>query len=71
MALGEAEVEIRLLQVEIALSTVWSLLSNVINKEQFNRLNVLRQKEIELLTTRIETLESQVSQLQTAYNNLL
>jgi polyhydroxyalkanoate synthesis regulator phasin len=71
MALGEEEVEIRLLQVEIAMSTVWSLLSNVINREQFNRLNVLRQKEIELLTTRVETLESQVAQLQVAYNNLL
>ena len=71
MALGETEVEIRLLQVEIAMSTVWSLLSNVINREQFNRLNVLRQKEIELLTTRVTTLENQVSQLQTAYNNLL
>lgn len=71
MALGETEVEIRILQIEIAMSTVWSLLSNVVNKDQFNRLNVLRQKEIELLTTRVETLEDQVSALQDAYNNLL
>lgn len=70
-ATTDLEAQVRLLKLEIAVSQVWTLLASVINKEQFNRLNVIRQKEITLLEARLDAIETQVNTLQDAYNNLL
>lgn len=70
-ATTDLEAQVRLLKLEIAVSQVWTLLASVINKEQFNRLNVIRQKEITLLEARLDAIETQVGTLQDAYNNLL
>lgn len=70
-ATTDLEAQVRLLKLEIAVSQIWTLLASVINKEQFNRLNVIRQKEITLLEARLDAVETQVNTLQDAYNNLL
>jgi len=62
---------IRLAKIETALSDVWRLLRYVINKEQFNRLNVLNQKNLERLSARISELETRLSELESKYDDLL
>lgn len=70
-ALEQTEVEIRLLKLEVAIAQLWTLLGGVINEEQFNRLNILRQKEVALMEARLALLETQIARFQEAYNNLL
>jgi polyhydroxyalkanoate synthesis regulator phasin len=65
------DVEIRLLKIEEALTDLWQMMRFVLNKEQFNRLNVIRQKEMALLETRLDTVETDITDLETKYNDLL
>jgi hypothetical protein len=69
--LSTAEVELRILKIEVALNTIWNMLRNAVSREQFNRLNVIRQKEIALMETRLTQLDSDVASLRDSYNNLL
>lgn len=66
-----ADTEVRLLKIEIALSDLWRMMGAVINKEQFNRINVINQKALALLQARITELETDVTTLQEQVNNLL
>ena len=63
--------EIRLLNIETVLSDIWRLLQNVVNKEQFNRLNVLRQQELNSFLSRLTLVEARVTVLESEYNSLL
>jgi len=66
-----ADVEIRLLKIEEGLDDIWRMLRTVMNKEQFNRLNVIRQTEMTKLDTRLTTDEADVVDLEGKYNDLL
>lgn len=66
-----ADVEIRLLKIEDALTDIWKMLRTVMNREQFNRLNVIRQTEMIKLETRLDTTETDVTDLESKYNDLL
>ena len=61
----------RLEVLEEAMRTIWALLSNAISKDQFNRLNSIRQKEHTLLETRVSSLETTLQSLQTQIDDLL
>ena len=69
--LSATETEVRLLKIEIALNTIWGMLKTVINREQFNRLNIIRQKEIQSLEERLAQLDSDIATLWGKYNSLL
>jgi len=56
--------EIRLSAIEDGLTAIWKLLENVVNKDQFNRLNMIRQKEMANLADRITAVASDVADLQ-------
>jgi hypothetical protein len=66
-----SDVEIRLLKIEEGLSDIWRMLRTVMNREQFNRLNIINQTESERLETRLSTCESDVTDLEDKYNDLL
>ena len=66
-----ANVEIRLLRIEEGLDEIWRMLRTVMNKEQFNRLNVINQKEQLTLADRLTAAEADLTDLNTKYNNLL
>lgn len=66
-----ADVEIRLLKIEEGLNDIWRMMRMVLNTEQFNRLNIIRQTEMENLDTRLTTAESDLDDLETKYNDLL
>lgn len=66
-----ADVEIRLLKIEEGLDDIWRMLRTVMNREQFNRLNVIRQTEMTKLETRLTDAEASVSDLESKYNDLL
>jgi len=66
-----ADVEIRLLNIETALDDLWRMMRAVINKEQFNRLNVIRQTEMDTLDTRLDAVEERADTLEAGFNNLL
>jgi polyhydroxyalkanoate synthesis regulator phasin len=66
-----ANTEIRLQDMEKALADIWRLLQNVVNKDQFNRLNILRQREMTSFMTRVSNLESRVETLENEYNSLI
>lgn len=66
-----ADVEIRLLKIEEGLTDIWRLLRMVMNREQFNRLNVIRQTEMTKLNERLTTAESDVSDLESKYDGVL
>lgn len=66
-----ANTEVRLLNIENALTDLWRLLQTVINKEQFNRLSVLRQCEMDSISTRLTLVESRLTTLEEEYNSLL
>jgi polyhydroxyalkanoate synthesis regulator phasin len=65
------DTELRLIKIEEALTDFWRMLTFVVNKEQFNRLNVIRQKEMELLESRLDVVEADVADLESKYNDLL
>ena len=66
-----ADTEIRLLKIERAMTSILQLLRNAINKEQMNRLTIVNQQNRAALITRMDTLESQITQLQEMYDQLL
>jgi hypothetical protein len=66
-----ANTELRLLKIERAMTSILQLLRNAINKEQMNRLTIVNQQNRAALITRMDTLESQITQLQEMYDQLL
>ena len=66
-----SDVEARLLRIEEALTDAFRLLQNVMNKEQFNRLNIIRQTEMTKLDTRLDDAETDIADLDEKYNGLL
>ena len=66
-----ADTEVRLLKIEEGLRDIWRMMRTVMNKEQFNRLNVINQTESERLDTRLTTCESDVDDLEQKFNSLL
>ncbi len=65
-----ADTEVRLLKIEEALTELWGMLRMVMNREQFNRLNVIRQAEMTQLSERLDTAETDVATLKSRYNDL-
>jgi hypothetical protein len=66
-----ADTEARLIKIEDALSRIWQLLYYTMNKEQFNRLNAIRQNDFILILARLDALETRVASLETSYDLLL
>lgn len=66
-----ADVEIRLLKIEEGLSDIWRMLKMVMNREQYNRLNIIRQTEMTKLEDRLDDAETDVTDLEQKYNDLL
>ncbi len=66
-----ADTEIRLLKIEEGLTDIWRMLRTVMNTEQFNRLNIIRQAEMDKLETRLSANETDVTDLESKYNDLL
>lgn len=64
-------VEVRIKAIENALDQIWYLLQNSIPIEQFNRINVIRQQQINQINTRITTLTSDVEDLESTVDGLL
>ncbi len=58
--------EARIQAIEQTLNKVQTAIKNLASQQQVRSLNVIRQKEIDNLTTRIEALETLVSNLQKA-----
>lgn len=63
MAFTDAE-ESRIQAIEKILNDVQLATKNLASKAQFNQLLMIKQKEIEALIVRIETLESEIALLQ-------
>ena len=57
-------VEARIKAIETAVDQIWYMIQNTISKEQFNRINVIRQRQISQIDSRITTLTSDVSDLE-------
>ena len=66
-----ADTERRLQAIESALADVWRLMQYVINKEQFNRLNLAIQQSIDLIDTRLTAAETSLAALEVKYDNKL
>jgi len=66
-----ASTEARLSEIEESLSDIWRLLRSVMNREQFNRLNIIRQTEMTKLSTRLDDAETTLTDLHQKYNDLL
>ncbi len=66
-----ADTELRILKIEQALTSILQLLRNAINKEQMNRLTIISQQNRSALITRMDTIETQITQLQALYDQLL
>jgi len=65
------DARLRIEAIEEALDNIWALLQRAVNKEQFNRLNVIQQKEIDCINTRITSITADVQTLQEEVNSLL
>lgn len=63
MAWTNAE-ETRIRTIETVLNEIQTALSHMITKDQFRQLMLLRQEEIDSLTRRVVSLESQLTVLQ-------
>ena len=63
MAFSAAE-EDRIKTIEQLLNKVQVAISNLMSKQQFKQLLLIKQKEVDALTKRIETLESEIQVLQ-------
>lgn len=59
-----AEEEARILTIEALLNKVQEAITNLASQKQLRQLQVLKQAEIDALTTRVTALESQVRTLQ-------
>ena len=66
-----ANTEIRLLKIEEGLNDIWKMLRMVMNREQFNRLNIIRQTEMEKYEERLNAAETDLADLEQKYNDLL
>jgi len=66
-----ADTEIRLLKIEEGLDDIWRMLRTVMNREQFNRLNIIRQNEMTRYEERLDTAETDLTDLEEKYNDLL
>lgn len=55
----------RILAIETVLNELQESISNLMSKMQMRQLLLLKQQEIQALTSRVEALESQVQILQT------
>jgi len=66
-----ASTEARLSEIEESLSDIWRLLRSIMNREQFNRLNIIRQTEMTKLSTRLDDAETTLTDLHQKYNDLL
>jgi len=66
-----ADTEIRLMRIENALSDIWRMMRSVINTEQFNRLNVINQQNLDRIDTRVDTAETDLRTLEGQYDDLL
>lgn len=56
--------EFRIEAIETAINNLSKALSNLMSKQQFRQLLLIREQEIETLKTQIESLQSQVATLQ-------
>jgi len=63
MAFTAAE-EIRLKAIEEMLNTLQTAIANTMSKQQMRQLLLVKQKEVDELTTRVAALESQITVLQ-------
>ncbi len=66
-----ADTEVRLITIEETMRDIWRMLRKVMTPEEFNRLNIINQTESAKLSTRLDTLEADLAELETKYNNLL
>ena len=63
MSLSDAE-ELRIEAIEELLNQVQTAIKNLASKAQFTQFTLIRQAEIDALTTRVTALESQLALLQ-------
>lgn len=64
------EVEVRLKAIESALDQIWHMIQNCMSTEQFNRLNVISQRQLQQINSRITTLTTDVTDLQERVDGL-
>lgn len=64
-------VEARLKAIEDSLGQIWHLLQNTLSKEQFNRLNVIRQRQIAQIQDRITSLTTEITELEGKVDGLM
>ncbi len=65
MAFTDAE-EIRIQAIEEMINRLQTAISNTMSKQQMRQLLLLKQNEIDALTTRVATLESAIQVLQSS-----
>jgi hypothetical protein len=66
-----ASTELRIIRIEEAMTAAFKLLLNTVNREQFNRLNLIRQKSITSIESRLDAIDTQIDTLMSLYNDLL
>ena len=65
------DVEIRLKAIEEALGQIWHMLQNCMSTEQFNRLNVISQRQVQQLNARITSVTTDVTDLESRVDSLM
>ena len=63
--------EAKLNAIEKAIRDLYRMAGQMISKEQFNRINAIRQRDYSLLKDRVETLEASLTEIEGKYDSLL
>lgn len=64
------DVEARIKAIESALDQIWHMLQNTISKEQFNRMNIINQSTLTRIDSRITSLTTDVTDLESRVDAL-
>ena len=66
-----ANTEMRIQALETGMNKITQLLRNLVNLDQFNKLNVIRQQQYVALDTRLQSAEALLSSIESSLDEIL